>query len=188
METTFPKGKLIAIGGNEDKGTYPNPSAKRLYTLNFFELGILKRFILELAHEDPRIEVITSASMIPLEVGERYESAFKLLNINNLGLMHISTPEEAQQPEYLERLKAADGIMFTGGDQSRITQMFLNTEFLEVLKERYQNENNFVIAGTSAGAHAMSEIMIKGGSVPNALIKGTVKFGEGLGLLSGGDR
>jgi cyanophycinase len=180
-----PKGKLIAIGGNEDKGTYPNPRAKRFYKLNFFELGILKRFLLELNKKDPRIEVITTASMIPIEVGERYENAFKLLNIENMGLMHIGTEEEARKPEYLERLKAADGIMFTGGDQSRITQMFLNTDFLELLKSRYQEEENFVIAGTSAGAMAMSEIMIRGGSVPNALLKGSVKIGTGLGLLDG---
>src|SRR5688572_30946384 len=185
MITNFPKGKLIAIGGNEDKGTYPNAKAKRFYTLNFFELGILKRFILELHHKDPRIEVITTASMIPLEVGERYESAFKLLNINDLGMMHIGTEAEARLPEYLERLKAADGIMFTGGDQSRITQMFAGTEFLDVLKHRYRTEEDFVIAGTSAGAMAMSEIMIRGGSVPNALLKGSVKIGTGISLLSG---
>lgn len=185
MKRKLPLGKLIAIGGNEDKGTYPNPRAKRFYRLNFFELGILKRFILELHQEDPRIEVITTASMIPLEVGERYENAFGLLNISKLGIMHIGTEEEARKPEYMERLKAADGILFTGGDQSRITQMFLGTDFLDVLKHRYENEENFVIAGTSAGAMAMSQIMIRGGSVPKALLKGTVKIGEGLGLLSG---
>lgn len=183
MNSKFPQGKLIAIGGNEDKGTYPNAKTKRFYKLNFFELGILKRFILELHHKAPRIEVVTTASMIPLEVGERYESAFKLLNITDLGMMHIGTETEARQPEYLERLKKADGILFTGGDQSRITQMFAGTDFLEVLKHRYQTEQNFVIAGTSAGAMAMSQIMIKGGSVPNALMKGTVKIGEGLNLL-----
>src|SRR5688572_27636198 len=184
MNQTLPKGKLIAIGGNEDKGTYPNPRAKRLYTLNFFELGILKRILIELKNPNPKIEVITTASMIPEEVGEWYLNAFKLLNCDCIGIMHIDTEAVAQKPEYVKRLQAADGIMFTGGDQSRLTQMFEGTEFLDVLKSRYHNEENFVVAGTSAGAMAMSEIMIKGGSVPMALLKGSVKMGTGLGFLN----
>ena len=180
--TLFPKGKLIAIGGNEDKGSYPNPRAKRFYKLNFFELGILKRFLLEMHHDCPRIEVITTASMIPEEVGERYLSAFSLLNCENVGLMHIGSEDAAYEPEYLERLKAAHGVLFSGGDQSRITQMFSGTPFLETLKHRYNTEENFVIGGTSAGAMAMSRVMIRGGSVPNSLMKGSVKIGEGLGL------
>jgi cyanophycinase len=184
MNHTTPKGKLIAIGGNEDKGTYPNPRAKRFYTLNFFELGILKRILIELKNPNPKIEVVTTASMIPQEVGEWYLNAFKLLNCDCIGIMHIDTEEEAQKAEYVKRLQEADGIMFTGGDQSRLTQMFNGTEFLDVLKSRYQNEENFVIAGTSAGAMAMSAIMIKGGSVPMALLKGSVKMGKGLGFLN----
>ena len=180
--TLLPKGKLIAIGGNEDKGSYPNPRAKRFYRLNYFELGILKRFISETQKENPRIEVITTASMIPEEVGERYISAFSLLNCDNVGLMHIGSEDQAQEQQYLDRLKVADGILFSGGDQSRITQMFLGTEFLNLLKHRYNTEENFVLGGTSAGAMAMSRVMIRGGSVPNSLIKGSVKIGEGLGM------
>ena len=180
---TIPKGKLIAIGGNEDKGTYPNPNSKRKYYLDFFELGILKRIVTELQEENPRIEVITSASMIPEEVGDRYIGAFGILGCNNIGLMHIRTPEEARLPDYLERLRNTDGILFTGGDQSRLVNFFGQSEFLKICLQRYQQEPNFVIAGTSAGAMAMSEIMIKGGSSTESLMKGAVKMREGLGLI-----
>lgn len=179
-----PKGKLIAIGGNEDKGTYPNPKSKRKYYLDFFELGILKRFLQEIPVQKPHIEVITTASMIPEEVGERYLSAFSILGAADVRLMHIRTVEDALLPEYLERVKTADGVMFSGGDQSRITRMFLGTELLEVLRHRYWHED-FTIAGTSAGAMAMSRIMIKGGSATQSLLRGAVKIGEGLDLISG---
>ncbi|MFD2999184.1 cyanophycinase [Pontibacter toksunensis] len=179
-----PKGKLIAIGGNEDKGTYPNPRSKKKYYLDFFELGILKRFLQEIPERKPQIEVITTASMIPEEVGERYLSAFRILGVEDVGLMHIRTEEDALEPDYLKRIKKADGVMFSGGDQSRITRMFLNTDILEVLKDRYWHED-FVIAGTSAGAMAMSRIMIKGGSAPESLLRGSVKIGEGLNLIEG---
>ncbi|MDX5421430.1 MAG: cyanophycinase [Hymenobacteraceae bacterium] len=180
----IPKGKLIAIGGNEDKGTYPNPRSKKKYYLDFFELGILKRFLQEIPAKKPHIEVVTTASMIPEEVGERYVSAFGILGCENINLMHIRHEEDALVPEYLERIRNCDGIMFSGGDQSRIIRMFQNTELLEALRHRYMHEN-FTVAGTSAGAMAMSRIMIKGGSATESLLRGSVKMGEGLGLIDG---
>lgn len=178
-----PLGKLLAVGGNEDKGTYPNPRTRRKYYLNFFELGILKRIVLESGKPDPRIEVITTASMIPQEVGPVYVASFAMLGCHNVGVMDIGTPDEARQPEFLTRLQAADVVMMSGGNQSRLREMFGTTEFLTLLTRRYYQEPNFIIAGTSAGAMAMSERMIRGGSVPDSLLKGAVKMGHGLGLL-----
>jgi cyanophycinase len=183
LKNLIPRGKLIAVGGNEDKGTYPTTRSKRKYYLNFFELGILKRVVSESGKADPRIEVITTASMIPQEVGPIYTASFAMLNCHNVGIMDIRTPEDARQPEYLERLLAADVIMMSGGNQSRLREMFAETDFLDALLRRYYVEPNFVIAGTSAGAMAMSQHMIRGGSVPDALLKGAVKMGVGLGLL-----
>jgi cyanophycinase len=183
LKNLIPRGKLIAVGGNEDKGTYPTSRSKRKYYLNFFELGILKRVVSESGKADPRIEVITTASMIPQEVGPIYTSSFAMLNCHNVGIMDIRTPEDARQPEYLERLLAADVIMMSGGNQSRLREMFAETDFLDALLRRYYAEPDFVIAGTSAGAMAMSQHMIRGGSVPDSLLKGAVKMGIGLGLL-----
>ncbi len=171
------------MGGNEDKGSYPNPKSKKKYYLDFFELGILKRFLKEVSAKRPHIEVVTTASMIPEEVGERYTSAFGILGVENVQLMHIRDEEDAHYPEYVQRVRDCDGIMFSGGDQSRITRMFLDTEILEILKHRYQHEN-FVIAGTSAGAMAMSKEMIKGGSATESLLRGAVKMGRGLQLIN----
>ncbi|OWP62583.1 cyanophycinase [Hymenobacter amundsenii] len=183
MKNVKPLGKLIAIGGNEDKGTYPNPRTKKKFYLNFFELGILKRVVLESGQEDPRIEVITTASMIPDEVARIYISSFTMLNCNNVNVLDIRTREDALRPEYVERIRQADIVMMSGGNQSRLVDIFGGTEFLAALKHRYQTKPNFVIAGTSAGAMGMSKTMIKGGSVPDALMKGAVKMGTGLGLL-----
>ncbi|GAB3814641.1 cyanophycinase [Pontibacter rugosus] len=180
----IPKGKLIAVGGNEDKGTYPNPRTKKKYYLDFFELGILKRFLKEVPAKKPHIEVITTASMIPEEVGERYISAFSILGVEDVRLMHIKTEEDALLSEYIQRINVCDGVMFSGGDQSRIIRMFQNTQLLEIIKQRYMDEP-FVIAGTSAGAMAMSKAMIKGGSAPESLLRGAVKMGTGLNLLDG---
>lgn len=180
---TIPKGKLISIGGNEDKGTNPGLNYPPKNYLNFFELGILKRIISEMKGCDSRIEVITTASMIPEEVGENYMQAFEKLKCTQVHLMHIKTRKDALNEEYQERLRQADGVMFTGGNQLRLSMIFSDTGFLEILHRRYREEEGFVIAGTSAGAMAMSEIMIYQGNSPEALLKGEVKLARGLAFL-----
>ena len=65
-----PKGKLIAIGGAEHKGTELEADGFQRNNLNFFELGILRRIVEEAGGLLSRIEVITTASMIPYEVGD----------------------------------------------------------------------------------------------------------------------
>jgi cyanophycinase len=74
--------------------------------------------------------------------------------------------------------------MFSGGNQLRRTAIFGGTDFLTLLKKRYQQEN-FVIAGTSAGAMAMSNTMIYHGNAEQAHLKGEVKITTGLALMQG---
>lgn len=177
------KGKLIAIGGNEDKGTEPEPNFQQKNNLNFFELQILSRIVQECRNnKDAHIEVITSASSIPFEVGENYEHAFGKMGCTNVRMMHIRDRAEAQLPEYVERIRNCDGVMFTGGNQLRLSTIFGGTEILTTLHERLQSED-FVIAGTSAGAMAMSNTMIYQGSSAGALIKGEVKITTGLAFI-----
>lgn len=72
--------------------------------------------------------------------------------------------------------------MFTGGDQLRLTTILGGTKIHTIILEKYQNED-FVFAGTSAGAAAASSSMIYQGSSSEALLKGEVKITSGLGLI-----
>lgn len=177
---TIPKGKLIAIGGNVDKGTDPEGSAN-YSTVNFFESGIMRRILSEMRGSDSVLEVITTASMIPEEIGIGYKQAFDRLGCRNIGLMNIKSRQDAQKAEYTERILKADGVLFTGGNQLRLSTIFGGTQFLHILQDRYRNEN-FLISGTSAGAMAMSNTMIYGGESSEALLKGEVKITTGLGF------
>jgi cyanophycinase len=177
-----PKGKLIAIGGAEDKGTEVEKGEIHKNNLNFFELGILRRIVEEEGGIKKRIEVITTASMIPHQVGENYLNAFGKIGCTNVGIMHIRNRESLQQQEYIERLKKCDCIMFSGGNQMRLTATLGGTEFLKLLRHRYHNEK-IVIAGTSAGAMAMSNTMIYEGNPFRAHLKGEVKITTGLRLI-----
>jgi cyanophycinase len=179
----FAKGKLLAIGGAEDKGTDLETGEIHRNNLNFFELGILRRIVEETGGSTSRIEVVTTASMIPHEVGENYLTAFGKIGCTNIGLMHIRNRPDAMKEEYIERLQNCDAIMFSGGNQLRLTSTFGGTKFLQIVLERYHNEPAFLVAGTSAGAMAMSNTMIYEGNATRAHLKGEVKITTGLGFM-----
>jgi cyanophycinase len=182
---TVPKGKLIIIGGAVDMNTNLSAQEDILKPdhLKFFEQGILKRIITESAKQTgSTVEVITTASQIPDLVGDEYTEAFGYLNVTQVGVLDIRKREDASNPEYLDRLRKADVVMFSGGDQLRLSSIFGGTEFLQIMKKRYENEH-FVIAGTSAGAAAASTNMIYRGQSSKALIKGEVQITAGLGFI-----
>ena len=173
------KGTLIPIGGNEDKGFEYN----ELYTLEFIDNGILSHVVREAGGVDAKIVVIPTASSIPKEVGENYITAFKSLGCKNVHVLNIRSQEDSEKEDSIALVKSANCLMFSGGDQSKITDRIGGTSFHKILLERYQNEAGFVIAGTSAGAMAMTNQMIAGGSATEAFIKGAVTMYSGLGLI-----
>jgi len=182
MNVKKPKGKLIAIGGAVDKGAGSDSENSGALSLKFHALGILKRLLGELSGSTNRIEIITTASQIPEETGEKYTDAFRRLGNENVGVMHIKEREDTLNQDYLERVQQAEGILFTGGNQLRLTTILGGTDLLKILLKKYQDEN-FVLAGTSAGAMAMSNTMIYHGSSTEALLKGEVKMSRGLGFI-----
>jgi cyanophycinase len=180
-----PKGKLVAIGGAEDKGTDLEAGEIHRNNLNFFGLGILKRIVEETGGLDSHIEVVTTASMIPHEVGDNYLDAFGKIGCTKVGLMHIRNRADAANEEYLTRIQNCKAVMFSGGNQMRLTSTFGGTKFLEIIMNRFQNESNFLVAGTSAGAMAMSNTMIYEGNASRAHLKGEVKITTGLAFMEG---
>ena len=173
------KGTLIPIGGNEDKGTEENEQ----YTQEFISEGILYHVVKEAGGVDANIVVIPTASSIPVEVGENYLEAFTTLGCKNIAVLDIRSKEDSEKEDSIELIKNADCVMFSGGDQSKITKKIGGTTIHEILVDRYKNKEGFVIAGTSAGAMAMANEMIAGGSASEAFIKGAVTMYKGLNLI-----
>lgn len=177
-----PKGYLVIVGGGENKGTDEQNNRQDNY-LNSFEMGVLSQ-VLKLVEEgtEPVVEVVTSASKIPEDMAQMYFDAFNKLGCKNVGHLDIRKREDTENKQYLDRLIHCNCILFSGGDQLRLSSIFGGTEFLDILKERYRNET-FIIAGTSAGAMAMSNTMIFGGNACHAHLKGEVKMSIGFGFL-----
>lgn len=172
------RGTLIPIGGNEDKGYHKH----KRFRLEYISQGILARVLAESGGKDSKILVITTASGIPEEVGDMYINAFKKLGCNNVEPIYIGSKAEADLPKNLEKVRTVDCVLFSGGNQSKITTHIKKTEFHKILLNRYKKEK-FVVAGTSAGAMCMSAEMISGGSSKESFIKASTKMRKGMSLL-----
>lgn len=169
------KGILIPIGGNEDKGVRRNEK----HTLEFIEKGILQHFVKQAGGQDANIVIIPTASSIPDKVIQNYLNAFNKLSCTNIYVMDIRERSESDLPENIEMLQAADAVIFSGGDQSKITHKIGGTIIHKILADRYENDG-FVIAGTSAGAMMMSQEMITHGNGTESFRKGVVGMGTGM--------
>lgn len=162
------KGKLVAIGGNEDRKN---------------ELKVLGKLVDLCGGRPPVVEVIPVASSEPVELAKDYLQAFRNLNVKDVRVLDARTRAEAEDPKLVERVQEADILFFTGGDQLRITSVLGGSPLLQAILGRY--EDGAIIAGTSAGAAAMPATMIfHGGATDGALAKGNVQMTPGLGLIT----
>jgi cyanophycinase len=121
--------------------------------------------------------------MIPIEVGENYLHAFGKIGCSHIGVMNIRNRADAGLNDYIQRISKCDAVMFSGGNQMRLTSTFGGTTLLDIIQQRYQNESGFLVAGTSAGAMAMSNTMIYEGNASRAHLKGEVRITTGLGFM-----
>src|SRR5687767_7467114 len=176
-----PAGALLIIGGAENKGE--GASKNKETPPNFERLEVLKAFVALTGKKNPVIEVITTATSEPQESFKEYQDAFTEMKATHVGHIHHNARKEAMEDvDIIERLNKADAIFFTGGDQLKFTSIYGGTEFLRRLKERYI-QDKVVIAGTSAGAMALSTPMIYAGNDEVQELGGMIKVTTGLEFL-----
>jgi cyanophycinase len=162
------RGTLIIIGGAEDKRA---------------DKTILKRIIDISGDENARIALVTTATKSPEEVGLEYKRVFGELGAENVTNIIILDRDTANDTGVLQAIEDASCIFFVGGDQLRISSILGGTEAHKLIHKAYGEGK--VIAGTSAGASMMSEIMVVEGKDEEAPRKCTLKMAPGMGLLEG---
>lgn len=160
------KGNLIIIGGAEDKTG---------------ECSILKSFVNLSRTLGGKITIITTATEVPEEAGNQYKTLFMSIGTPETAILDINTRDDADLDTNAKQISESSGIFFTGGDQLRITSIIGGTRVYTALHAAYGA--GAVIAGTSAGASAMSRTMIVDGNNNDAARKCTLKMAPGLGLL-----
>lgn len=176
-----PRGTLLIIGGAENKG---EEEAKEKQTPSDFQrLEVLQMYIKLAGKKNPVVEVITTASSEGKSSFEDYRKTFEELKVTNVGHLHHNTRKEAlEDPGLMERTKKADAFFFAGGDQLKYTSLYGGTPFMTLLKQRYIHDS-IVVAGTSAGAMALSTPMIYAGNQEVQELGGMIKVTTGLEFL-----
>lgn len=169
MRVPKPKGTLIPIGGGEDKEQ---------------EEVVLKRIIKETRKRSPKVCLITLATSQPKETAKTYRDAFRSIGITKVSVLNYESRTEATTEDNIKCVKDADMILFSGGDQLKLTSLLGGTGLMDLIKSRYYDEPDFVVAGTSAGAAAMSNTMIIRGSSVDAMVKGELELTNGLDLIN----
>lgn len=180
----IPKGKLLIIGGHEDKGEVSGESLtinKKNKSQSHFE--ILGTLISKIPRAHHVIEIIASASSIPEEMDDLYINSFKREGFTHVGIIKVENKEDASDPSSIKRIKNAHAVFFTGGDQKKLVSLLAKTKILTAIKNKYYADKHFIVGGTSAGAMAIPETIITGGLIREALYKEDIKIDKGLGLI-----
>jgi cyanophycinase len=162
----FFQGRLIAIGGNEDKSD---------------QLLVLKRVVHEIGKPDFKVGIVTTASEEPEQRARDYQTVFTALGAAEIVILDIRTRAQANDKNIAKTLKDLDLIFLAGGDQLRLTTILGGSRMLDAIHNRL--DAGALIAGTSAGAAVFSDTMIYEGSSEEGLVKGKVLTTSGFGFV-----
>ncbi len=164
----MPEGTVIVIGGAEDKVR---------------DRVILSRFVALAGGPGATIAVISTASSLGLEAGERYRQVFTELGATRVHPLHAMTRPQANDEAAVAAVAGATGIFMTGGNQLRLASTIGGTRLADAILDRFRQ--GAVVAGTSAGASAMSSHMIAFGASGATPKQRMAQIAAGLGVLPG---
>ena len=161
-------GHLLIIGGAEDK---------------LRQRQILSRFVSLAGGAEGRIAIVSTASSLGDEATELYESLFRQLGIPDVRGLRPLTRDDANQPSAVEAVNDATGIFMTGGNQLRLSSVIGGTALGRAIIDRHRHGT--IVAGTSAGASAISTHMVAFGTSGSTPKQRMTQMSAGLGLLPG---
>lgn len=160
-------GHLLVIGGAEDK---------------YNERRILKKFLELAGGEAAEVLIVPVASDFPEFAADVYTQAFRNLGVVSPRVLRATSRQDIVNADVERLVDGVTGVFMTGGDQMRLVSLLGGTKLAEALRKKVR-ETNVVMAGTSAGAAAMSTSMIVRGEPSSHPHKNAVKLSPGLGFL-----
>jgi cyanophycinase len=164
------RGSLIIVGGHEEKGK----DAER---------PILEEIATRARRRKGGLVVVTVATQLPEEMAADYRAVFRDLGVRDLDIVDIRSRDDACDDAAVAKVRDASVVFFTGGDQLRITSQVGDSPVFRCLNEIYRR--GATIAGTSAGAAAMSETMLVSGAGDESADISALGMAPGLGFISG---
>jgi cyanophycinase len=141
----------------------------------------MAKFVEWAGKERAHILIIPWATSEPQASFDYLKKDLAAFNPKEIELAPVAPLTEEKKNKFLEQLKNATGVFFTGGDQVRIMEVLKDVSLLQSLQQRYGGGT--VFGGTSAGAAIMSSQMITGEGDFTVIDGKMVETKGGLGLL-----
>ena len=160
-------GHLLVIGGAEDK---------------YNERRILKKFLELAGGEKAEVLIVPVASDFPEFAADVYTQAFRNLGVAKPRVLRATSRQDIVDADVDSLLDGVNGIFMTGGDQMRLVSLLGGTKLADKIRSTVRSKN-IVLAGTSAGAAAMSTTMVVRGEPSSHPYKSAVRLSPGLGFL-----
>ena len=128
--------------------------------------------------------------IIPTAMEEKYletendleflKKPFTEVGFKNISIVHTRKHELANTDSLNNLLLTADGVWITGGRQWRLAEAYNDTKILSTLKTLLNQGK--VIAGTSAGASIMADVLVRGATNNSTTLLG--EYQKGFGFIS----
>ena len=134
-----------------------------------------------------RIVVFATASSVPDEVGAETVGVFRAHGFDAVlaGVHGAGAIGAAQNKAIAELVEDYGSVYFTGGDQALITGALApygrESRVLKAIRKAHRSGS--LVAGSSAGAAIMSEVMFSGGTSLEAATYGVVGDADEPGML-----
>jgi len=164
---SYSKTVLIAIGGGE--------LAECTEVLEKF-FALLEKI------PEARIAVLTVATDGVDGAVKKYNSLFRSRGFRHVNVVDVSIRSDAFDSQALEKIRNADVLYFTGGDQLHVTSLLGGSPLHSLILEKC--EKGVIIAGISAGASMMSSSMIISGRSDTAPRFGCLEIAPGMNLIT----
>ena len=164
-QTTGPaKGTLVIVGGNDK------------------DQVCFKEFVKLSGGKNARIVVVTTASSSSEKYnylnGPQIRAMREAMGLTRLTALHTHDRDIADTEKFIEPIKKADAIWFTGGRQWRLVDAYAGTQTEKAFNEVLSRGG--VIGGSSAGASIQGSYLVRGDTNSSSILLGNHQNGFGF--------
>ncbi|MDQ3519807.1 MAG: cyanophycinase [Gemmatimonadota bacterium] len=133
------------------------------------------------ADEGARIVGLTTASADPVGSAVAWKADLAVAGANNVEFPIVDRRARAQHQDVADMIRDAPGIFLGGGDQVQLVATISGSKVGHAIRDAYRA--GAIVCGTSAGAAALTEVILAGGEPDEDGTMIDMHIGPGLGLL-----
>src|SRR5215203_979118 len=168
-----PRGTLIIIGGGVTEDMKEDGAGR----------AIMQELSTRARKGGGAVGLVTASTHQPEETIQTYKKIFRDLGVERTEVIDIRSREDACLKENVDKLIKSTVIYLSGGDQLRLTSQVGDSPVFRCMKELYMDGTT--IAGSSAGAAAMSDTMLIHGPDDETVELSALGMAPGLGFING---